>query len=647
MRRVLASAGGAALVAAVALFLLYSGSDGIRLEMDRSTPGFARGLYGPEREGPITYAWTSGRLVLALGGLDRSVSWTCTLRVRGARDATLPMPSILLSAGSIEQPPVLLSNDYQDLAIEVPPAEGAGLSLVAEIGPTFVPGGNDRRELGAQVDWVRCAPGGRASPPAGALRAAVLGAAAIGLVVGIATSSVGLIASTAAVAGIGLAVLIATGYGAFAPYPSLLLRLAIAASLVFGAALLVMRAIARRPPSIPAVSAVTATVVLGLLELAALAHPGKTLVDAVFQAHRLQSVIAGHYFFTQPLPDGVAFPYAIGLYVTALPLAGMVTDHVLLLRIVVIVATALAGALLYPIIARRFDVPAAGVAAVVLFHLVPLPYIVIGNANLTNAFAQAVALAAIASIAFVPLRLRSTRGAIALVVVTALTTTAFLSHVSTVALLAAAMGMIAVVLFIGERRSRVLSVALAGVIVVSGLLAVGLYYRHFGEVYDRAIERVFNPSAGGREVPNAPAPAAENAPAVLVRQLTWTERATDTLQQTTTQIGWPVLALAVIGATTVFARPRDRVSLFVVAWGLAWLLSLFGGTMTRVDTEYQRYAAEFIGRVNLAYYPVAALLAGLGSVRLWRAGIVGRGVAVLLVTAAAWIGTGAWFAWIR
>lgn len=648
MRRLFASAGGAALVAAAALFLLYSGTGGFHLEMDRSTPGFATGLHGPERDGPTTFSWTSGRLILRLAGLDRTVDWTCSVRVRGAREAGLPMPSIRLAAGEVAQPPVPLSNEYQDVTVTAPADGSAGLTLTADISPTFVPGGNDRRELGAQVDWIWCEPDGRASPPAAAWRSAALGAAAMGLAIGASTTSVPLIAAAGGLAAVGLAVLLVTGYGAFAPYPSLLSWLAVAAAGALACATLLPRAIARRQPlSTPAVAAAAATAVLALLELGALTHPGKTLVDAVFQAHRLQSVIAGHYFFTQPLPDGVTFPYAIGLYVTALPLAGIITDHVLLLRVVVVTCTALAGSLLYPLLARRFDAPAAGVAAVILFHLVPLPYVVVGNANLTNAFAQAVALAAIVSIAFVPLPLRSPHGLVGLAIVTVLTATAFLSHVSTAALLAAAIGVIAVVLFAGERRSRALALALAGVVVVSSVIAVGLYYRHFDEVFDRAMERVFTTVEDTANPPASAPVAAGDAPAVLVRQLTWAERASDTLGQTTRQVGWPILLLAAAGVVAVGARPRDRFSLLVAGWGLAWLLSLLGGTMTRVETEYQRYAAEFIGRVNLAYYPLATLLAGLGAARLWRTGVVGRGVVVVLVAAAAWIGIGSWFGWIR
>ena len=64
--------------------------------------------------------------------------------------------------------------------------------------------------------------------------------------------------------------------------------------------------------------------------------------DAVFHAHRLEWVLGGRYFFTQPMPSGVSFPYAIALYVAAAPFASLTRDHVALLRIVVCAAIAFA-----------------------------------------------------------------------------------------------------------------------------------------------------------------------------------------------------------------------------------------------------------------------------------------------------------------
>ena len=105
----------------------------------------------------------------------------------------------------------------------------------------------------------------------------------------------------------------------------------------------------------------------------------------------LQLVLSGGYYFTQVMPSGVTFPYAIGLYVVATPWTALTSDYVTLLRTVVCVVEAIAGALLYAAVVKAWGDRTAGALAVMLFHLVPLPYGLIGNANLTNAFGQSVA----------------------------------------------------------------------------------------------------------------------------------------------------------------------------------------------------------------------------------------------------------------
>src|SRR5690606_8565665 len=186
-----------------------------------------------------------------------------------------------------------------------------------------------------------------------------------------------LVAGVIVLTAVAVALLFSTGNGAFGAYPATVAWISVVAAALLAAVTVLPRFLGRRPLSAPAVMAAIATAVLGALELGALTHPAKPLVDAVFQAHRLSAVLGGQYFFTQPLPDGVAFPYAIGLYVAASPFAAILTDHVLLLRAVVVAANALAGGLLYMLLARGFQAPVAGVAAVVLFHLVPLPYVVV------------------------------------------------------------------------------------------------------------------------------------------------------------------------------------------------------------------------------------------------------------------------------
>lgn len=212
-------------------------------------------------------------------------------------------------------------------------------------------------------------------------------------------------------------------------------------------------------------------------------------------------------------------------------------------------------------------------------------------------------------------------------------------------LLAAVLGMtvVAYLLFGGPALRRP-AVTIMIATVLAALIAVGLYYRHFSDVFEQFASRVAATDSVGAAAPVAPA----GAPAVLVRQLTWNERAADALEQTTTQIGWPVLAMALLGvlrlATQGWRRP---VPLLLGAWAATWLILVLSGTLTRVDTQYQRYAAEFIGRINLASYPAFAMLAAIGAAvllrmrpRFWSA------IVAVVIAAAVAAGISMWRGWL-
>src|SRR4029079_16612791 len=117
---------------------------------------------------------------------------------------------------------------------------------------------------------------------------------------------------------------------------------------------------------------------------------------------RFEWVLAGKYYFTQGMPGGVTFPYAIGLYLFAAPWSMFVHEHVTLLRVIVCSVQAIAGASLYPVVAKAWSNRVAALSAVLLFNVVPLPYGLLGNANLTNTFGEAVALATVSSASLLP-----------------------------------------------------------------------------------------------------------------------------------------------------------------------------------------------------------------------------------------------------
>ena len=106
-------------------------------------------------------------------------------------------------------------------------------------------------------------------------------------------------------------------------------------------------------------------------------------------------------YFTSISPGNYLFPYAPGLYVAALPFADLVTREagdVLLLRLFVTTCDAAMGALLYLVVARGWSNRLAAAVAVAVYQLLPLNLQIITAGNLTNAFAQSLAVGAFALI---------------------------------------------------------------------------------------------------------------------------------------------------------------------------------------------------------------------------------------------------------
>jgi hypothetical protein len=408
----------------------------------------------------------------------------------------------------------------------------------------------------------------------------------------------------------------------------------------------------RKPLSAAARLAVAVSACAFYLKLLFLLHPDKTIVDAVFHAHRFDAVLAGRLFFTQLSTSATPFPYAIGLYVFSAPWAWLTTDHVTLLRTIVCAAEACAGLLLYPTIVRAWNDRAMGVMAVVLFHLLPLPYAVIGNANLTNDFGQSVALvtvAAAASWAFAPGRLLPVAG------LTALAALAFLSHVGTFTVLLPTLLVLAALhRVLGGPAGRAPARSIVAASTLAVILAVGLYYAHFGDVYRPHLERaratlaVMIDSPGQAAQP-APAPGSQPAgtDSRARREPTLQLGVKGAIDQTRGAFGLPILGLALAGAwSLVHRRHVDRLVLALVAWGIAWFTFLGWSALRTVEPMYVQDVWEFIGRVELATSPAVAVLAGCGAVWAWRTGLVPRIASAALIAAAFLGGARALGAWI-
>jgi hypothetical protein len=311
-------------------------------------------------------------------------------------------------------------------------------------------------------------------------------------------------------------------------------------------------------------------------------------------------------------------------------------------------AGAVAAGLLAVPVSRVWRDRTAAAFAVLFAFLPPLPYVVVGNGNLTNAFGQSMALVALLLIAMGAAGARAWWAGLALA---AVLTLAFTSHVGTVTLLLAALGATAAGLCLAERRAfrrDVLVIVMTTVLAFA--LAFGLYYRHFLDVYREAATRVLSPASATvlppRAVPDT-APGDERS-VMLVRQLTWSERASDALSQSAGAVGWPLLLLAVAGAIRTWRVGwRDRLSVVAIALAVVWGALVLTGTFLHVGTQYQRYASEFMGRVCLATYPAIVLFAARGAAWPWAPGATRwtRVLSIALSAAAIAIGARAWLGW--
>ncbi len=365
-----------AITGAVGLAAVYGVNPDVAFDMDRDLPRLVSGFYPAERSGTTTFAWASRSATLSLPGVDRRAPWTCAVHFRGGRVDDTTQPMVELTIDGIPLASRLATNSYEVVEATAPPARSPGLVLAITSSTTFVPGPADRRELAIQVDFFVCRPakGEIVLPPRRAITAAAIGGAVFGLAFGLSGLSFGAAAAEVLVLALVQALPLAAGTAPFmrAAPPAAALSCWIALTTLLVARVLEWRN--GEPLRRAARFVLMFTAAALYIKLLGLLHPSKLPVDVVFQAHRLEWVLNGRFFFTQPLPSGVQFPYAIALYVFAAPWSLVTRDYVSLLRIVVCACEAAAGGLLYVMIARTWHDRGAGAVAVVLFSLVPISY---------------------------------------------------------------------------------------------------------------------------------------------------------------------------------------------------------------------------------------------------------------------------------
>ena len=627
--RAAATSALALLASVVCLVVAYANRSALTLDMDRELPRrTASGVYPPERVGDRTFAWTSRRAEFRFRGVSRDSPWACSVEFRGARQAPVGQPMVDVAIDGIILERRVASNDFERIEVTAPSRPNQpGLSLTIAVSDTVVPGPSDPRELGVQIDRIVCRPTGGAivtRPPRAALEAAVIGAVAFGAALGLCLS-IGSAAIGAVLVAAGQALPLASGVSPYSAFPDTAIGIAIWIALAMFVTVKLLELNSGGALTYPARFVVAFSAAALYLKLLGLLHPSKLVIDALFHAHRFQAVLAGDYYFTQIMPSGVTFPYAIGLYVVAAPWAALTRDHVMLLRIVVSAAEVVAGALLYLVVVRAWTDRLIGALAVVLFHTVALPYALVGNANQTNAFGQSVALITLVAAASWSFHSRNVIALAGLFLVASL---AFLSHISTAALLGTTLVSLAVFYWwLGGSTLRASAAPMLVVTILAAAFAWGIYYGRFTEVYLTALQRVRATSAtstpSGSALPPAPSEVGVQPP--QRGEITLAGRTGAALHLTVDSIGWPIVLLAIAGVWQLWrCGARDRLGLLVAAWAAAYVVFLLVGIGPRVEGPFQRYAAEFVGRVVFATYPAVVILAARGAAWGLRAGLALR-----------------------
>ena len=628
MTRIAAKAAVAAMIAgllgAAWIALLYAWHPAIRIEFDRDLPRNVSGIYGVERDNAsgLTFAWTGADAVLRLPGLDRNGIWIVDVRVRGGRAEANPAISVMADGVVIGGSD--LSADWSDLHVEIPPRpDRRGLVLGLRSSTTMVPGPSDPRPLGVMLDRLSLTPQRIPLVPRPALESAAIAAAPLGAAMAI----LGLTSAAAIGGGVllsaGAAAVVARGFGPFTDFPERAIALGFWIGVALAVVAVAFRLRAGQPPRNTARFAIAFSAAALFLKLLVLLHPDMPIGDAMFHAHRFQGVLAGQLYFTSIAPGGYSFPYPPGLYVVASAFADLVrrgAGDVVLLRAVTAAADAGAAVLLYPLVAAVWRNRLAAAIAVAVYHLLPATFAVLTTGNLTNAFAQSIALVAFVLVGYGAARLERPLTVVSL---TLALTAAFLSHTSTAAILfVAALVAAALLAARGGIELRPVAAAVALAALGAAVAATAIYYGHFMDTYRAELGRIAHETA---------------ANAADAGGRTAGDRLAGVPYSLRILYGVPAITLAAFGAVRLFRHPADSLKLTVAGWTAACTIFLAIGIMTPVDMRYY-----------LAAVPVLAIAAAYGASSAWSDSAPEtrerwRAAAVVLLTGTIWVGFEHWW----
>jgi hypothetical protein len=578
----------------------------------------ARGFFPTEiddRSGN-RYSWTSETARVSIPNINRASAHTIAFVLSGGRPGNQPNPLVTLTVDGVPAAACEVANEPSVCTARLPAATRDRAVIGLQVSPAYVPGGADTRTLGVIAHELVLTPTSGHFRPSWPVVITI--AAAVAMAVG-GVMLCGLSGWIAAVAVGGITwafVWLLLQDGAYlGSYVDSLLNVATGAAV--GGVL--VAALRRQWPTLAGVPdwsiAVGLVLAATVVKLGFFNHPLATIGDGVFQLHRAQMVRAGSYYFTSVTPRPFfEFPYAIGLYMTALPFWSYFPteiDQVHLLRGLSVGADALVGIACYFAVFRQWRDRHAALLVAGLWPFARAPLEALCNSNLTNVFGQGLFGVAMAGLAWI-----ATAGASlpAVAVTLVFLTASYLSHFSTFSVGVPLVGTVALVLVAGgrgaTRRAGWWALAL-GLVALS--LAYAVYYSHFTEIYRATWARIVS-----HETVDAAGSSIAASPATKLQR--WASGASD-------DYGLPGLVLAAAAAIGAFElarrRLRDGTTLVLGGWLAIWV----GFTVLGILSAVQM-------RVNLAAAPLFVCLGAYGLATLGaraRTGLLVAGVATVAI----------------
>jgi hypothetical protein len=167
-----------------------------------------------------------------------------------------------------------------------------------------------------------------------------------------------------------------------------------------------------------------------------------------------------------------------------------------------------------------------------------------------------------------------------------------------------------------------------GATLAAVVISVTSYYGHFSDSYASLLRArrsaVAAPSSSGVQTETEAPPT---APRQLKSLAGW-PRIENAARLAVVSIGWPLVALALVGGWRLIAeKRRDRVVWALVAWTAAGCAFWILGAVAPDSGGNQRYADEFIGRAVHVASPAAVVSAAYGVAWAWQSGLGMRAAA--------------------